>query len=32
MGITLKDMLDHGTRWFDTVMSGGSAAVRSVTA
>jgi hypothetical protein len=24
MGITLKDVLDHGTRGFNTVMSGGS--------
>ncbi|MDB5408620.1 MAG: hypothetical protein JWL84_3532 [Rhodospirillales bacterium] len=25
MGITLEDVFEHGTRWFDTVMSGGSA-------
>jgi hypothetical protein len=29
MGITLKDVLDHGTRWFNTVMSGGSAAAQA---
>jgi hypothetical protein len=25
MDITLKDVLDHGTRWFNTVKAGGSA-------
>jgi hypothetical protein len=25
MSITLKEVLEFGTQWFDTVMSGGSA-------
>jgi len=29
MDITLKDVLDHGARWFNTVASGGSAAAQA---
>lgn len=29
MGITLKEVLDHGERWFNTVTRGGSAAAQA---